>query len=49
VPLIDPPLTVDYMRIQTRKRPLGVAAQAFADILQEELNSALEITPFSLH
>ncbi len=44
-PLADPPLLVDYMRIETRKRPLSVAAQAFADILQEELNSALEIDP----
>lgn len=46
-PLTAPPLTVDYMRIQTRKRPLTAAAQAFADILQEELNSALEIDPVS--
>lgn len=49
VPLADPPLTVDYMRIETRKRPLSAAAQAFADILQEELNSALEIPPISRH
>jgi DNA-binding transcriptional LysR family regulator len=47
VPLADPPLTVNYMRIETRKHPLGIAAQAFADILQEELNSAMEITPLS--
>lgn len=47
VPLSDPPLTVDYMRIETRKRPLSAAAQAFADVLQEELNSALEIYPAS--
>lgn len=46
-PLADPALMVDYMRIETRKRPLSAAAQAFADILQEELNSALEIDPFS--
>ncbi|MFD0981227.1 LysR family transcriptional regulator [Tropicimonas aquimaris] len=46
-PLADPPLMVDYMRIETRKRPLSEAAQAFADILQEELNSSLEIEPFS--
>jgi DNA-binding transcriptional LysR family regulator len=46
-PLADPPLMVDYMRIETRKRPLTAAAQAFADLLQEELNSALEIDPFS--
>lgn len=43
VPLTDPPLTVDYARIETIKRPLNAAAQAFADILQEELNSALEM------
>lgn len=47
VPLADPPLFVDYMRIETRQRPLNPAAQAFADILQEELNSALEIDPTS--
>lgn len=48
VPLAEPTLNVDYMRIQTRKRPLNTAAQAFADILQEELNSALEIEPLSV-
>lgn len=48
VPLADPPLTVDYMRIRTRKNPLSRAAQAFADVLQEELNSALEIPPLSM-
>lgn len=47
VPLADPALTVDYMRIRTRKHPLSVAAQSFADLLQEELNSALEIPPIS--
>lgn len=47
VPLADPPLYVDYMRIETRQRPLTPAAQVFADILQEELNSALEIEPIS--
>lgn len=47
VPIADPPLTVDYMRIETRTRPLGTAAQVFADVLQEELNSALEIAPVS--
>ncbi|QXT38209.1 LysR family transcriptional regulator [Gymnodinialimonas ceratoperidinii] len=43
VPLADPPLTVDYARIEPAKQPLSTAAQAFADILQEELNSALEM------
>lgn len=43
LPLSDPPLTVDYMQIGTIKRPLSTAAQSFANILQEELNSALEI------
>lgn len=47
VPIADPPLTVTYMMIRTRKRPLSAAAQAFANILQEELNSALEIPPVS--
>lgn len=47
VPLANPPLTVNYMRIETRKRPLSGVAQIFADILQEELNSALEINPTS--
>lgn len=42
-PLGAPPLTVDYTRIEPIKRPLSTAAQAFADILQEELNAALEI------
>lgn len=46
-PLVDPPLTVDYMRIETRKRALSPVAQLFADVLQEELNSALEINPAS--
>jgi DNA-binding transcriptional LysR family regulator len=44
-PLVDPPLTVGYMRIETRKRSLSPAAQLFADVLQEELNSALELNP----
>lgn len=41
-PLADPPLHVDYLRIMPRSRPLSQAAQAFADVLQEELNCALE-------
>ncbi len=40
--LIDPPLGVQYMRIANKSRPLGRAAQAFADVLQEEVNTALE-------
>lgn len=40
--LVDPPLAVEYMRISNKARPLGHAAQAFADVLQEELNTALE-------
>lgn len=47
VPLADPPLSVDYMLIHARKQPLSLAAQAFADVLQEELNSALEVPPVS--
>lgn len=46
-PLADPPLTVDYMRIESRKRPLSAAGQPFVDILQEELNAVLKIAPFS--
>ena len=42
LPLADPPLTVNYMRIETRSRPLNQAAKAFADMLQEELIAALE-------
>ena len=45
LPLTDPPLSVDYMRISNTARPLGRAARAFADILQEELNTALEAGP----
>lgn len=43
LPLADPPLYVDYLRIEPRSEPLSQAAQAFANILQEELNSTLEI------
>ena len=46
LPLNDPPLSVDYMRIETKSRPLTHAAQAFADVLQEELSAALE-TPLT--
>jgi LysR family nitrogen assimilation transcriptional regulator len=46
-PLDAPPLSVDYMRITHKARPLSRAAQAFADTLQEELNNALEIDPVS--
>ena len=42
MPLTDPPLGVEYMRISNKARPLGRAARAFADVLQEELNTALE-------
>ncbi len=46
-PLADPPLSVSYIRIVHKARPLNRAAQAFADILQEELNNVLEIDPIS--
>lgn len=46
-PLADPPLTVDYILITPKARPMSLAAQAFADVLQEELNNALEIEPVS--
>jgi DNA-binding transcriptional LysR family regulator len=42
LPLTNPPLSVDYMRIETGSRPLNQAARAFADILQEELTTALK-------
>jgi hypothetical protein len=35
------------MMIRTRKRPLSLAAESFFNVLQEELNSALEIPPIS--
>lgn len=46
LPLADPPLNVDYMRIETGSRPLNQAARAFANILQEELTAVLE-TPLT--
>lgn len=42
LPLADPPLSVDYMRIETTSRPLNQAARAFAEILQQELTAALD-------
>ena len=42
IPLTKPPLTVEYMRISHKARPLNRAAQAFLDTLQEELDNALE-------
>jgi DNA-binding transcriptional LysR family regulator len=46
-PLADPPLHVDYLRIEQRAKPLTQAAQVFANILQEELSEALKISPMS--
>lgn len=46
-PLEDPPMGVSYMRIAHKASPLSRAAQAFADVLQEELNNVLEIDPVS--
>jgi len=46
-PLADPPLAVEYMRITHKARPLSRAAQAFADVLQQELNDVLEADPLS--
>ena len=46
-PLANPPLEVEYMRITHKARPLSKAAQAFADVLQEELNNVLETDPLS--
>ncbi|MCF3592404.1 LysR family transcriptional regulator [Rhodobacteraceae bacterium LMO-12] len=47
MPLADPPLTVEYMRIQHASRPLSQGAEGFADILQVELTRALSIQPMS--
>jgi len=46
-PLANPPLAVEYMRITHKARPLSKASQAFADVLQEELNNVLEADPLS--
>lgn len=46
-PLSDPPLITDYIRVTPKTRVLSDAAQAIANILQEELNNALEIHPLS--
>jgi len=46
-PLGNPPLEVEYMRITHKARPLSRAAQAFADVLQQELNDVLEADPLS--
>ena len=46
-PLANPPLAVEYIRITHKARPLSKAAQAFADVLQEELNNVLEADPLS--
>lgn len=41
MPLADPPLAVEYVLISHKARPLNRAAQAFADVLQQELDAAL--------
>lgn len=46
-PLAEPALEVEYMRITHKARPLSLAAQAFADVLQQELNDVLEADPLS--
>ncbi len=46
-PLADPPLHVDYLRIEQRAKPLTQAAQVFANILQQELSAALTVVPSS--
>ncbi len=40
-PIIEPPLNVDYARIEPTAQPLGEAAKAFATMLQEELDLTL--------
>lgn len=47
VPLADPPLAVEYLRIEHASRPLSQGAEGFADILQAELSRALAIVPMS--
>lgn len=42
LPLVSPPLSVNYMRIEAGSRPLNKAASAFANILQQELTTALK-------
>lgn len=47
-PLANPPLSVEYMRITHKARPLSKAATAFAEVLQEELNNILDADPLSI-
>ena len=47
-PLARPTMKVEYMRITHKARPLSMAAQAFADVLQQELNNVLEADPLSI-
>jgi DNA-binding transcriptional LysR family regulator len=44
IPLSNPLLSVEYMRISHKARPLNRAAQAFLDTLQEELDNAIKDT-----
>ena len=44
-PLAQPSLEVEYVRITHKARPLSSAGQAFADVLQQELNNVLESDP----
>ena len=46
-PLASPSLTVEYMHITHKARPLSTASQAFVDMLQMELNDVLEADPLS--
>lgn len=46
-PLGSPSLSVEYMRITHKAHPLSRAAQAFVDVLQQELNDVLEADPLS--
>ena len=47
-PLASPSLSVEYMHITHKARPLSKASQAFVDLLQMELNNVLEADPFSV-
>ncbi len=48
-PISDPPLPVSYFRIEPAQQALSAAASAFAGILQQELEVALEITQMQSH
>lgn len=40
-PIVEPELPVQYLRVEPQSSPMSFAAQAFSDILQEELDRAV--------